>query len=281
MKPEMKIGWWVIVGIALAALAVVAIFSAREVGRLHYTIVFKDGKNLQPGDRVQLSGVDIGIVRSVELVGPPYSINVAVRIDGEHAAKVLADSTAIIRNVAIPNVSGQMIVEVYNSNSTPPAPPMQDGSTIKGQEGLIGLKAWQLKGKIGAAGDDISAAVGLASEALGEITGEIQQLATSPEVKQAVGDLRDFLKQMQQQGIAAADQLRAEWPALKARLAPAIEQIKTLGRDYLSTEIEQMIQQIESTLQAWSEQMPRPETPRSTEPTPIPTPAVSAEPDTV
>lgn len=259
MKQELKIGWWVLGGALVAALVAVAVFSAGAAGRLNYTIVFEDGKGLQVGDRVQLSGVDIGVVRGVELVVPPGRIDVAVRIDAKHAEKVRADSTAVIRNVSIPNVSGQMIIEVFNSGTTPPAAPMQDGATIKGQEGMLGVKAWQLRNKIGAASGEMGVMVGEARQSLEDFSDEVGRLARSPELQQAISELRGFVEKMSQQGSEAAQQLRAEWPGLKAKIEPIINQIKDLGSNKIPAEMDRMMKQIERTLDSWNTTEPTPE----------------------
>jgi hypothetical protein len=147
MTPERKAGIiFSVAVIAILALIGVMLSTSRARG-FEYTVVFKDGKGIRKGDRVQMSGVDIGAVRSVTLDRTGDSINLLLEIDRDHREKIRADSTAYIRDATFPNVSGQKIVEVINS--TQPSPPLEPRSVVMGKENIAEVKAWQFRDQVG------------------------------------------------------------------------------------------------------------------------------------
>jgi hypothetical protein len=147
MSPERKAGIvFSVAVIAILALIGVMLSTSRARG-FEYTVVFKDGKGIRKGDRVRMSGVDIGLVRAVTLDRTGDAIHVQLEIDRDHREKIRTNSTAYIRDATFPNVSGQKIVEVINS--TEPSPPLAARSVVQGKENVAEIKAWQFRDQVG------------------------------------------------------------------------------------------------------------------------------------
>lgn len=156
---------------------------------LRYTVVFDAGKDAKVGDRVQLNGVDVGQVQDVKLVRKGEAVEVRLKIAAEHKAKISAHSTAYIANSTTLNVSGQKVIEIYNSSTA--AAPMPPNAVVEGKDSLLELNAWRLKEKASEWGDSLAKAgrdlretareLGAgAREALSEMTKENPAQAPEP-----------------------------------------------------------------------------------------------------
>lgn len=258
MNKERKVGIGILIAGALVALVIMGILAAHEARSLKYTAVFEDAKGLQVGDRVQLNGVDIGVVKNLELFQNPPRIEVLVRIDPDHALKVRSDSTARIRNIAFPNVSGQMIVEVLNSESKPPAPEMADGAVIHGVNSLLEYQTWKIKKTFTRNGESWSKRLDQLGDTLKDVKEEVKEMATSPQVREALESLQGFMKNMKDQGRDAVVQLKEEWPEIRDKIEPVLKELTEYGREHLVKQVKMLMRQIEETLQRWSELMPAP-----------------------
>lgn len=156
MTRERWAGVIFIAALATVLLLMAYVFGSTSSRSLRYTALFSEGKGLRVGDRVQLRGVDIGEVDHVENSAADDQVAVRLRIFPDYRDRVLANSTAFIAASAMPNDSGQMIVEVLNS--TTPAPPMQNQAVIEGKDNLFEVKAWQLSGQVEEWGKNLVAA---------------------------------------------------------------------------------------------------------------------------
>ena len=251
MTREKRIGMTLVLAGLLIGIAVIAVIAVRESRSLYYTLVFSDAEGLQPGDRVQMSGVNIGVVKWVQLNAQPSHIHVRVKIDPKYAEMVRLNSTAVIRGVSFPNVSGQRVIEVVNQETTPPAPPLPKDALVQGVNGALDLQVWKVKGKFKGSGDAFSQAIGAMNQTLKGINDSMKDLLASPEMSKTIRDLRDFMRQMQDQGREAVAQLQAQWPKLREDLKPVLQHLQTMGRTYLVEEIQAMMRQIEQTLDQW------------------------------
>lgn len=269
MNRERKAGLGILIAVALVALIIVGIFAAHEARSLKYTIVFSDAKGLQVGDRVQLNGFDIGIVKKIELFQNPTRVEVSVRIDPEHADKIRSDSTARIRNISIPNVSGQMIVEIINPESEAPADKMKDGTVVQGLDSMIEYQAWKIKQAFSASKDTWADRMDQLGKSMKDVRDQVKDLATSPQVREALDSLQAFMREMREKGRDAVGQLKEEWPQVREKVEPVLEELKQYGREHIVEQIKLMMRQIEETLQRWSEMLPQPSA------TPAATPAAT------
>jgi ABC-type transporter Mla subunit MlaD len=264
MTRERRVGLTLLVAGIFIALIAVAVVVSRETKTLYYTISFKDAKGVQDGDRVQMTGVDIGVVKWHRLNSPPTTVDVRVKIFPEHAEKVRVGSTAIIRDVSFPNVSGQRVIEIVNPDVEPLPPPLPKDSTVYGMNSSIELELWKFKHLLRGAGDGASQIISALAENMKNLSETVRDIATSPEVQKAMADLQDFLKKMNQRGREAADELRLEWPRIQQELQPALKELQEFGRVYVVDQIRQMMAQIQKTLDEWTGPMPPPSRPSPT-----------------
>ncbi len=282
MTQERRIGMMLLGVVSFAVLVIAAIVLAHQVRSLSYTIVFKDARGLQPGDKVQLNGVDVGAVRSVDLVSSqPPVVEVQVRIAPNHAEKVRADSTAAIESVSIPNVSAQKTVAIYNPpDSTAPA--MESGARVEGLDDILDLQVWKLRHRLGGATEAIREGADSVSQTLRQRGGpaiesmrlrsaewlenlresadEARQRLNSPEARELFSQIRErleaFIIYMREQGPAAIEELTEQWQSVKNELAPMIDQLARFSREYTVELIRQIIAEIEDSINRLRGQSP-------------------------
>ena len=251
MSADRRIGLGILAGALLVVAAVAGVIITNESRSLKYTIYFEKAEGLQKGDRVQINGVDIGVVQSVALQSQPPRVDIRVKVDPEHAERVRADATATIDDIAFPNVSGQKVVTIHNSGSEPPLPPMQDGEFVEGMDGLIDLKMWQAKKKFGGSSEAWKQKMNLAVEKAKNAADQIREIKTSPQVQETMSKLRNFMSRMASQGRGAIDELSEEWPALRENGEQMVRELTDFGRKYLADQIRLLLEEIEKTLEEW------------------------------
>ncbi len=256
MSRERRVGLTILTIILLLLVAVAAVFLSRELQSLRYTIVFKDAKGIQTGDRVMLNGVDIGEVKTVTLFMEPARVDVTLKVKAEHANKVRSDSTAVINSLSTINVSGQKVVEIINPPTNKPAPPMAKKGVIEGKNGMMELQLWKLRFTLVDGAQILSGKLDGLAENLQQLQEELTTLATSPEAKEAMAKLREFAGVMAQQGKAALVQLQEEWPKLQAELQPLLKELEKFDHDSLTRQLRQMMEQIDETLKQWEKEDP-------------------------
>jgi len=254
MTRERKTGIYILVSGLLLLLIAMFAFIAHRANTLYFTIVFEDASGLKAGDSVQISGVDIGVVKWVELV-ESGRVEVRVEINPEHTELVRQGDTAIISNVSFPNVSAQKTLELINSNSRPRMPVMNSNETIKGMNSRLELITWKTKRKIG--GDRIRTgnATGLLIDKIKIYMNSIKDLSGLPEYRESLKNLTGFIEMMKEEGIAAFDDLKDEWPALKESFQPVLRDLKEYGQGHLVGEIKKVMGNIERTLDSWEENL--------------------------
>ena len=126
---------WIVVVIVLGVVASGGLLLYRHhYGPLGFTLMFKDAKQLRPGQFVVYNGVRIGEVKSVDLEGPE-DVRVRVEIEAKHAKVVYQEASFKIEQPKIIDVSGEMQVTVSDSGST--HTPITQDAVIRGQEGFF------------------------------------------------------------------------------------------------------------------------------------------------
>ncbi len=250
MTKERKAGAYILVsGLLLFLIGMIA-FIAHNANTLHITIVFKDAKGLKAGDSVQISGVDIGVVKWVELV-QSGKVEVKVEIHPEHTELVRQGDTAIISNVVFPNVSGQKILELINSYSSPRMPGMKSNETIKGMNSRLELVAWKTRGKIGGGMIEKDKETGPLVRKIKNFMNSVKDLSILPEHREFLKKLAAFIDTMKEEGAGALGDLRKEWPALKESFQPVFRELKEYGQGQLVEEIKNLMHNIDRTLDMW------------------------------
>lgn len=256
MSKERRIGLFVLGIVVLAGIFAFVLSLAHEQKTLRYVVEFKDAKNLKRGDLVQMNGVEIGLVSSVNLVGEEQ-IDVELRIEPEHARKVMQGSTAIIKSPQLMDVSGQMIVEIHNPDlkEGEQRVPMERDSRIQGVNSTVGLLAWKSKDKLGnsgealkKAGETLKSMGGYIGDKAASMAGSAKDLATNPKVHAAAIKLWDFAKTLKDKGVESYGELKTQWPEIRASMNPVLQEIEKGGRHVIAREIRQMMEDIEDTL---------------------------------
>lgn len=267
MNRERRIGMLLLGAGLVIALAILAVAVSHERQTLYYTVLFDDAKGVQPGDKAQISGVDVGSVKWVHLQTNPSQVEVRLKVNPQYARQVRADSTAVIRNVSFPNVSGQRVIEIINPDTTPAPPPLARDAIVKGVGGELDLTLWKVQHNLSDAGDDVSHAIGAISRNIQRLGKSVEEIVTRPEVQQAIGDLKRFSLEMKDKGQAAAIELNRQWPRIRAEVQPILKDLENFGRGTLAAQLRQMMAEVDRTLRAWNDQLER--LPQPPTPTPL------------
>jgi ABC-type transporter Mla subunit MlaD len=253
--------------LALAILALILIgvvLLARWQSRgLDFAIRFEDAKSLAAGGKVTLSGVPIGEVRSVTLVGED-EVLVGVRVEDQHAELVKEGATAVIASPTFPNVSGQKVVEIHNPLD-PQSGPLAEGARIEGQDGLVAIKAWEIKQKLRGLGEGASGTVRSMAEKMSLLLEELKDIPESPEIEAALekmSRLADDLAVKGKEGLAA---LGAEWEELRTLIGPLLVVLKEKSKDRAIQALAAALKLIESKTGPLRERLAAEPTPAATE----------------
>lgn len=262
MSREKKIGLVVLTVLGVVVLFGLTALISHQHRSLNYTILFEDAKGLSPGDRVQMNGVNIGVVEQVVLGDPSEKVRVGVQIDPEHAEKIQAHSTAIIRGVSMVNVSGQHDIEVINAPDTDSkTPPMKDDTVVEGQDSLLELKLWQLRQTVTEPGFFSEKAKSLreSAESLGD---QIRDLAKDPEIRRTLDQLIQFMKQLRSASLEHLERLQREWPELRQRVQRMMQKLEQLGREQLAEQFRGLLEEINRLLEQMNQTPPEPQQPQ-------------------
>ena len=241
-----------LLGSVLMIVILIAIVLLSSGSRaLRYSVVFREGKSLAVGDRVQLNGIDIGEVDRVELSRSGEQVTVGLKIAGKHREKVKADSTAIIRNSTLVNMSGQKIVEVINSSSGEGA--MPPGSVVQGKDGGLQLWAWQGREKLARLSFDIGEAARELGEGASNIAENLRENAenfilSSEQVKSVLEKIMAFVTELAEKGLSGALNLMQRWEDIKAEIGPVLQRLRESGREVFMEQIERIVREIEEQL---------------------------------
>src|SRR5579884_3355659 len=129
MSRQVKVGIFVIAGLALVMLAVFLIGTTKQLWepKVDYQTAFEDVAGLKPGAPVRMGGVDIGQVTGVDHAKDPKDTRIYVRlsIEKREAPHIHTDSVASVANKGL---LGDRMIEI--SSGTPDAPLLQPGSVL-------------------------------------------------------------------------------------------------------------------------------------------------------
>lgn len=164
---EVQTGLFVLAG---AIAVVVALFLLTDPGtfrgRYYVSTVVEDAGGIRKGDPVQLRGVNVGRVRSFEIV--PGGVEVRLELEQEYA--IPADSRVVLRSAGL---LGGLVADVVPGTSEEP---LEDGDVLPSSTGTPGLEdvATELSGQ---AEDVLARAQALLSdETVGAVGGSTQRL---------------------------------------------------------------------------------------------------------
>jgi phospholipid/cholesterol/gamma-HCH transport system substrate-binding protein len=133
MSRQLKVGLFVIFGIALTMFAVFLIGDTRQLwnGKVGYDAAFKEVAGLKPGAPVRMGGLDVGDVTHVGHGKNPGDARVFVRmaISKNEAERIRADSIARVVNKGL---LGDKMLEL--TTGTPDATLLAPGTLIPSEE---------------------------------------------------------------------------------------------------------------------------------------------------
>ncbi|MDP9150511.1 MAG: MlaD family protein [Myxococcota bacterium] len=133
MTRQLKVGLFVIFGLACTMLAIFLIGSARQLWepKVTYRTAFQDVAGLKPGAPVRMGGLDIGSVTSVGHSHDPSDprIFVSLSISSKEAPRVREDTTARVANKGL---LGDKMIEL--TVGSPSAPPIDHEKLVPSEE---------------------------------------------------------------------------------------------------------------------------------------------------
>lgn len=124
-----RVGLLVLIAIIVAVAGVLLIGGQNQLftSKNEYFILFNNVGGLNPGNPVQLNGVDVGRVKRVVLPTDPEveDIRVDITVESRYAARVRENSQATIKTLGL---LGDKYIEL--TSGSPQAPPIPDGGQI-------------------------------------------------------------------------------------------------------------------------------------------------------
>lgn len=258
------------VAILLVIFFVIALYANND---LKYVVTFKDARGLRPGDLVAMNGVNIGKVDSIELGAQGEQIRIIVRIDNESREQVRANSTAVISSADYPDITGVKFLDLHNSIK--PSPAMPPNAVVRGKEGGVQLKAWQLreKGSVvlqrlkastaelrekAAAVAEIAKEKGLElnekfSEEMGksirkfaeDIAPRIAEELDREQIAALAGRVAELLRSAGEAGAENIDGLVHEWAEIRREAGPIINKLLEIGEGTLAESLLVVLRSVE------------------------------------
>ena len=133
MSRQVKVGIFVIVGLALVMLSIFLIGTTKQLWepKVDFKTAFQDVAGLKPGAPVRMGGLDIGQVTGVDHGSNSNDARIYVKlsIDKKEAPHIHVDSVASVTNKGL---LGDRMIEI--SSGTPETPVLAPGSVIPSQE---------------------------------------------------------------------------------------------------------------------------------------------------
>jgi phospholipid/cholesterol/gamma-HCH transport system substrate-binding protein len=133
MSRQVKVGIFVIAGLALVMIAIFLIGTTKQLWqpKVEYKAAFQDVAGLKPGAPVRMGGLDIGQVTGVDHGSNPSDARIYVRlsIDKKESPHIHVDSVATVANKGL---LGDRMIEI--STGTPESAELPPGSVIPSQE---------------------------------------------------------------------------------------------------------------------------------------------------
>ena len=221
---ELWLGLLIIVGAVLTTIGYFWL-TGQPLGERGYNIhmVMENGGGLERGDRVQLAGVEVGVVRSVELQG---IARVVVDLWVEHDVRLPSDSRAVLQSVG---VFGDQFVSLQPGNASTT---LSEGDTISS-----GTSA------------GLSDLMGDLSGQARQVLGKIDALLADPAIDDVHGTLEGLRGAISEiEGIARANS--ADLRILSSSLARTAQQLES---SLEGVEVDETVRRLEATAASMAE----------------------------
>ncbi|HEY6460097.1 MAG TPA: MlaD family protein [Polyangiaceae bacterium] len=185
MNRQLKVGVFVILGLALTMVAIFLIGSTRQLwqSKVGYKTAFKDVSGLKPGAPIRMGGLDIGQVTSVSHGSDSRDarIFVTLSIEKKEAARIRTDTIARVGNKGL--LGDKMIELSVGSPGEPALAPSQ-------------LMASEEPADIFGAVNKVAAAAEDAIEKLGPLAQSLGDPKLAEDVKGSASDMHSLLEAM-------------------------------------------------------------------------------------
>jgi phospholipid/cholesterol/gamma-HCH transport system substrate-binding protein len=182
MARELKVGLFVILGLALVMVGIFIIGSSRRLWepRVSYRTAFQDVAGLKPGAPVRMGGLDIGEVKGVGHDGDVEDsrIFVTISVVKKEAVRVRADTIA---RVAGKGLLGDKMIEL--TVGSPDLPHVAEGSLLPSEEPT----------DVFAAANKVAAATVKAIERIEPLAQQLGDPKFSEDIRSSASDLHSLL----------------------------------------------------------------------------------------
>jgi phospholipid/cholesterol/gamma-HCH transport system substrate-binding protein len=127
LETEIKVGLFVVAGLAMAAIAIIVLGSTESllVSKNHYTIHFPTVEGLVPGARVTVGGLQVGTVENAEFDDKTHQVSLTISVQKSSATWIRKDAQA---EIATQGVLGDKFIML--SPGDPSQPELPSGSDI-------------------------------------------------------------------------------------------------------------------------------------------------------
>jgi phospholipid/cholesterol/gamma-HCH transport system substrate-binding protein len=185
MSKQLRVGIFVIVGLALMMTAVFLIGNTRQLWepKVPYKTAFKDVAGLKPGAPVRMGGLDIGQVTRIghEADAKDTRIYVSMSIDKAESVRIRSDSTARVVNKGL---LGDKMIEL--STGSPDTAAMDPNRLVPSEEPADML----------AAANKVAAAAQAAIEKIEPLAQQLGDPKLAADIKGSAADLHALLDAM-------------------------------------------------------------------------------------
>jgi phospholipid/cholesterol/gamma-HCH transport system substrate-binding protein len=187
MSRQLKVGLFVILGLALTMVAIFLIGDSRGLwqSKVGYRTAFRDVAGLKPGAPVRMGGLDIGSVTAVNHSSNAGDVRVFVSlaIAKKETSRIRADTVANVENKGL--LGDKMIQLTVGSPGAPPLDPEQ-------------LIASEEPSDVFAAANKVAAATEQALQKLGPLAEALGDPKLAADVKGSMADIHTLLDVMVQ-----------------------------------------------------------------------------------
>jgi ABC-type transporter Mla subunit MlaD len=227
-----------------------------------FAVDFNDARGLRAGDKVLLSGLDVGRVQEVKLRDGGNGVEIWARLDSDFANRVPADSRAIIRGGGLTNPFSGKFLELLPPTEVSQAPPLKSGQRLEGLNGDLEASGWKLGQAFAATSEAISRQLEELSASIGDWSDQLDKASKSPEVQKLQNDLQQFATKLEAKGRNAANQAQTQWPGLRDRIRAQKEKLQRDGKTEAAQKLAEVEQQLDQTIDRAKQLAPTPNSPR-------------------
>lgn len=238
----MKRAPWILVAMAAALLPVGCGLLG---GRTTFTVTFDEAQGLAVGNRVVVSGVDVGKVSAIELTGD--DVRVTLDVDPREAHRINADAAAMVVRESPLDLRGSQRVEIYNGGED--AERARPGQSLHALDTNWEYLAWRTeKFGVGAEGTYEEWAKSM-QETLEATQRRVEEYLDSEEARALRQDVEQLLASLAERSRAALAEASAEFSRMQEDLRPKIAELQREGKQAAAKAMQEMLEQARKALE--------------------------------